>query len=89
MFSRHALVIVASRLDRRTDTSNLLVQALAAAAYNGLELEVVDTQAMRGDTKKPEYLALFPYGKIPAFKGTDGFSLTESKAISHYSTYYS
>lgn len=42
---------------------------------------------MRGDTKKPEYLALFPYGKIPAFKGTDGFTLTESKAISRYSTY--
>lgn len=39
---------------------------------------------MRGDTKKPEYLALFPYGKIPAFKGTDGFTLTESKAISRY-----
>ncbi|KAF6767466.1 Translation elongation factor EF1B, gamma chain, conserved [Kalmanozyma brasiliensis GHG001] len=58
--------------------------ALCAAAYNGLELEVVDTQAMRGDTRKPEFLALFPYGKIPAFKGTDGFTLIEGKAIARY-----
>ncbi|TKY85988.1 hypothetical protein EX895_004813 [Sporisorium graminicola] len=59
-------------------------RVLAAAAYNGLELEVVETKALAGDTKKPEFLALFPYGKIPAFKGTDGFSLTEGKAIARY-----
>nr|QBH67468.1 putative translation elongation factor eEF1 gamma chain [Ustilago esculenta] len=59
-------------------------RVLGAAAYNGLEVEVVETQAMRGDTKKPEYLALFPYGKIPGFKGTDGLSLTEGKAIARY-----
>lgn len=59
-------------------------RALAAAAYNGLEIEVVETKPMAGDTKKPEYLALFPYGKIPAFKGTDGFSLTEGRAIARY-----
>lgn len=64
-----------------------LLQVLGAAAYNGVELEVVETQAMKGDTKKPEYLALFPYGKIPAFKGTDGFSLIEGKAIARYGMY--
>ncbi len=42
---------------------------------------------MKGDTKKPEYLAEFPYGKIPAFKGTDGFKLTEGKAIARYGTF--
>lgn len=42
---------------------------------------------MKGDTKKPEYLALFPYGKIPAFKGSDGFKLIEGKAIARYSTF--
>lgn len=64
-----------------------LTQVLGAAAYNGLEIEVVETQAMKGDTKKPEYLALFPYGKIPGFKGTDGFSLIEGKAIARYGTF--
>lgn len=62
-------------------------RVLAAAAYNGVELEIVETQAMKGDTKKPEFTALFPYGKIPAFKGTDGFSLTEGRAIARYGTY--
>ena len=61
-------------------------RVLAAAAYNGVELEIVETQAMRGDTKKPEYTAIFPYGKIPGFKGTDGFKLTEGKAIARYGT---
>ncbi|CCF48051.1 hypothetical protein NDA11_006267 [Ustilago hordei] len=59
-------------------------RVLGAAAYNGLEVEVVETHAMKGDTKKPEYKALFPYGKIPGFKGTDGFSLIEGKAIARY-----
>ncbi|KAJ9478878.1 Elongation factor 1-gamma 2 [Pseudozyma hubeiensis] len=59
-------------------------RVVAAAAYNGAELEIVETQAMKGDTKKPEYLALFPYGKIPGFKGSDGFTLIEGKAIARY-----
>ncbi len=42
---------------------------------------------MRGDTQKPEFKALFPYGKIPAFKGTDGFTLIEGKAIARYGTF--
>ena len=59
-------------------------RALAAAAYNGLELEIVETSAMKGDTKKPEYTAIFPFGKIPGFKGTDGLTLIEGKAIARY-----
>lgn len=60
-------------------------RAIAAARYNGLELEVVHTSAMDGDTKKPEYRAEWPMGKIPAFKGTDGFRLIEGRAIARYS----
>lgn len=60
-------------------------RALGAAKYNGLELEVVETSAMKGDTRKPEYRAIFPYGKIPGFKGSDGFTLAEGKAIAKYS----
>lgn len=44
---------------------------------------------MKGDTKKPEYKALFPYGKIPGFKGNDGFSLIEGKAIARYGAFSS
>lgn len=62
-------------------------RVLGAAAYNGVEVEVVETQAMKGDTKKPEYRALFPYGKIPGFKGSDGFTLIEGKAIARYGMY--
>lgn len=61
-------------------------RVIAAAAYNGVEVEIVETQVMKGDTKKPEYLALFPYGKIPGFKGSDGFTLIEGKAIARYGT---
>ncbi|PWN51136.1 EF1G-domain-containing protein [Violaceomyces palustris] len=59
-------------------------RTLAAAKYNGLEIEVVETQALKGDTRKPEYLAEFPLGKIPAFVGSDGFKLVEGRAIARY-----
>jgi hypothetical protein len=39
------------------------------------------------DAKKPEYLAKFPMGQIPAFEGTDGFKLTETRAVARYSEY--
>ncbi|PWY98838.1 EF1G-domain-containing protein, partial [Testicularia cyperi] len=39
---------------------------------------------MKGDTRTPEYRAIFPYGKIPGFKGSDGFTLVEGKAIAKY-----
>ncbi|KAN0065398.1 hypothetical protein ACQY0O_001234 [Thecaphora frezii] len=59
-------------------------RAIAAAKYNGLDLEVVEVFPSKGDTQKPEFRADFPHGKIPAFKGTDGFKLTESRAIARY-----
>ena len=36
------------------------------------------------DNKKPEFLAKFPHGKIPAFEGSDGFKLFEGSAIARY-----
>ena len=32
----------------------------------------------------PEFLAKFPFGKVPAFEGADGTNLFESDAIAHY-----
>lgn len=60
-------------------------QSLAAAKINGVELDLVEVQPLKGETRKPEYLAQFPMGKIPAFQGSDGFKLTEAKAIASYS----
>lgn len=39
------------------------------------------------DNKKPEFLAKFPLGKIPAFETKDGFKLFEGASIANYSTY--
>ena len=61
-------------------------RSLAAAKVGGLELEFVKTLP-RQDTSKPEFLAINPYGKVPAFVGSDGFVLTESRAISLYGEY--
>ena len=36
------------------------------------------------DNKKPEFLAKFPHGKIPAFEGADGFKVFETSAIARY-----
>lgn len=38
-----------------------------------------------GQTNKtPEFLAKFPLGKVPAFEGSDGFTLAEGSAIAAY-----
>lgn len=34
--------------------------------------------------RTPEYLAKFPFGKVPAFEGADGTQLFESDAITQY-----
>jgi hypothetical protein len=40
------------------------------------------------DNKKPEFLAKFPLGKIPAFEGANGFNLAEGAAIARYRESY-
>jgi len=54
---------------------------LSVAALNGFELKVPQWSF---SDKPSEYLVDFPYGKIPAFKDTDGFKLTEGTTIARY-----
>ncbi|KAI0702824.1 elongation factor 1-gamma [Cerioporus squamosus] len=56
----------------------------AVAAFAGLKLDLPEAYVHFQDNKKPEFLAKFPHGKIPAFEGTDGFKLTETPAIARY-----
>jgi hypothetical protein len=51
-----------------------------------LELELVNTEANSAAAfnQSAEYLKLSPLGKIPAFEGANGFTLSESIAIAVY-----
>lgn len=49
----------------------------------GVPFEAIPTSITRGDTIKPEFLAINPYGKIPAFVDGD-IRLFESSAICTY-----
>jgi elongation factor 1-gamma len=57
---------------------------LAVAKANNIELEVIETDPVKGVPK--EYLAINQLGKIPSFVGADGYVLTECIAIAIYST---
>ncbi len=61
--------------------SNNCRRVNATIQHLGLDVEIVE-QTM-GDTKKPEYLALNPNGKVPALVDGD-FRLWESRAIMQY-----
>lgn len=65
---------------RRSDET----QIKSVAALGGLELEIVADYKHFEDNKKPEFLAKFPHGKIPALEGPNGFNLTEGAAIARY-----
>ncbi|KAJ3009260.1 hypothetical protein NUW54_g2841 [Trametes sanguinea] len=56
----------------------------AAAAFNGLKIDLPENYVHFESNKTPEFLAKFPHGKIPAFDGADGFKLFESTAIARY-----
>ena len=60
-------------------------QIRAAAALGGLRIDLPDNYVHYQDNKKPEFLAKFPHGKIPAFEGANGFKLFEASAIARYS----
>lgn len=66
----------------QTRLSNIF-QAQVIAALNGLEIELPEFE-MAKTNRTPEFLAKFPLGKVPAFEGTDGFTLTEGAAIATY-----
>lgn len=52
----------------------------------GLELEEPEYKHYE-DNKKPEFLAKFPHGKIPALECSNGLNLTEGAAIARYRAY--
>ncbi|KIM73376.1 hypothetical protein PILCRDRAFT_81186, partial [Piloderma croceum F 1598] len=55
----------------------------ATVAYSGLKIDRPEYTHFK-DNKSPEYLAMFPHGKMPAFKSTSGFALVEGAAIARY-----
>ncbi|KAJ5180277.1 eEF1-gamma domain-containing protein [Penicillium capsulatum] len=59
---------------------------LVAAKHNDLELELVNTQANASANSSAEYRKVQPLGKIPAFEGANGFTLSEAIAIAIYVT---
>ncbi|KAI9369487.1 hypothetical protein BJX61DRAFT_549566 [Aspergillus egyptiacus] len=64
------------------------VSILVAAKHNDLELELVETQpnSAADFNKSDAYLKIHPLGKIPAFEGANGFTLSEAVAIAVYVT---
>lgn len=52
-------------------------------AEKGLQYEKVNVDIMKGDQKKPEYLAINPYGKVPALQD-NGTTVYESTIIMEY-----
>ncbi|KAI5868197.1 glutathione S-transferase [Durotheca rogersii] len=59
-------------------------RALVVAAINGLEVTEAENFTMGVTNRSPEFLAKFPHGKVPAFEGADGFTLSEGAAIAIY-----
>ncbi|MEX0853142.1 MAG: glutathione S-transferase family protein [Bauldia sp.] len=47
----------------------------------GLSFRLVDTDSRDGSTRKPEFLAINPNGKVPALVLPDGRTLSESNAM--------
>jgi hypothetical protein len=60
------------------------IAVLVAAKHNDLDLELVNTQANSAVNTSAEYLKVQPLGKIPAFEGANGFTLSEVLAIAIY-----
>jgi glutathione S-transferase len=52
-------------------------------AEKGLQYEKVNVDITKGDQKKPEYLAINPYGKVPALQD-NGTTVYESSIIMEY-----
>lgn len=52
-------------------------------AEKGLQYEKVTIDITKGEQKKPEYLAINPYGKVPALQD-DGTTVYESTIIMEY-----
>ncbi|KAF9884347.1 hypothetical protein FE257_001860 [Aspergillus nanangensis] len=64
------------------------ISILVAAKANDVELELVETQANANAdfNKSAAYTKVNPAGKIPAFEGANGYTLSEAIAIAVYVT---
>ena len=63
-------------------TRGILVEMVMAEGE--IEFERVEIDILRGEEKKPEYLAINPAGWVPALVCPDGVVLTETPAINLY-----
>ncbi|KAJ5358402.1 Elongation factor 1-gamma 2 [Penicillium cataractarum] len=62
------------------------IAVLVAAKHNDLDIELVETKPNSAANNSAEYLKVQPLGKIPAFEGSNGFTLSEVIAIAIYVT---
>lgn len=58
-------------------------KVLTTLAEKGHEAEFALVDLMKGEQKKPEYMAMHPFGVIPVLED-DGFQMYESRAIIRY-----
>jgi elongation factor 1-gamma len=59
-------------------------QILTVAAYGDFTLDIPDNYVHYETNRKPEYIAKFASGKIPAFEDKEGFTLFEATPIARY-----
>lgn len=65
-------------------TSGNCLKIKIVADHLRLAYEWTKVDALRGESRTPEYLALFPAGQIPGVIFADGRRLTQSNAIIRY-----
>ncbi|KAJ7628743.1 glutathione S-transferase C-terminal-like protein [Roridomyces roridus] len=56
----------------------------ATAAYAGIKIAYPASYIHFEDNYKPDFVTKFPYSKVPAWEGADGFTLFESAPIARY-----
>jgi elongation factor 1-gamma len=71
------LSTITSRLEANNE------KILAAANLNNLSISTPSFK-IGTDNLTPEFRTKFPFGKVPAFEGSDGVKLVESDAIAQY-----
>lgn len=59
-------------------------KAVLTASHLGIPIRTVDIDVMSGFTRKPDFLAKNPNGRVPALELEDGTYLAESNAIIWY-----
>ncbi|XP_031493897.1 glutathione S-transferase F10-like [Nymphaea colorata] len=59
-------------------------RVMACLLEKGIEFEIVSVDLDSGEQKKPDFLALQPFGQVPVVEEEEGFRLFESRAIIRY-----